>query len=218
MKERSATAVPLVRVWIDPGCPWAWQTVRWLRELRDRRVVDLDWYVFSLEVNASESDTPFFDAAKRYGETLVALALARHEGGDEAFEAFYSALGVRLHDHGEPISPELARKAAVDADMPGLVDRSVADPSLADEVVAEYREARTLDIFGVPTLQLGGAPPIYGPIVPLAPTGDEALEWWLHVSWMIGRDDVYELKRWPRDHRPAPLYLPLSRGPLRSES
>ena len=218
MRDRPVTEVPIVRVWVDPGCPWAWQTVRWLRELRDRGVVHLEWSLFALEVNSSEAGTPFFEAAKRYGASLVSLALARREGGDDAFEAYYAALGVLLHDRGEPISPALSRQAADDVGMPGLVDRALADTSLADEVIAEYRLARTLDVFGVPTLQLGTAAPIYGPILPLAPTGDEALDWWRHVSWLIAHDDVYELKRWPRERRPEPLNLPLAGDSLPSEA
>lgn len=218
MTDGLAKEIPIVRVWVDPGCPWAWQTVRWLRELRDRRVVTLEWSLFALEVNSSEAGTPFFEAAKRYGESLLALELARREGGAEAFEAYYSALGIVLHDRGETISPELARRAADDAALPGLVERALAEPSLADDVVAEYRRARALDVFGVPTLQLGTAAPIYGPILPLAPTGDEALEWWRHVSWLIARDDIYELKRWPRERRPQPLNLPLAGDSLRSEA
>ena len=116
----------------------------------DRGVVHLEWSLFALELNSSEAGTPFFEAAKRYGASLVALALARREGGDDAFEAYYAALGVPLHDRGEPISPALSRQAANDVGMPGLVDRALADTSLADEVIAEYRLARTLDVFGVP--------------------------------------------------------------------
>ena len=89
------------------------------------------------------------------------------------------------------------------AGMPGLLDRAVSDPGLADAIVQEYRDARELDVFGVPSLRLGDASPIYGPILPEAPSGAEALEWWEHISWLIGRDDVYELKRWPRGRRPG---------------
>jgi len=201
------TVPPLLVLWIDPGCPWAWQTATWLRSLRDADLLSLDWRLFSLEVNTVGVDVPFHRAADRYGEPLTALALARREGGGAALEAYYVALGTILHDEGEFISPNVSRRAAEAAGMPDLLDRASADPSLADEVVQEYREARSLDVFGVPTLRLGEAPVIYGPIIPQAPTGAEALEWWDHISWLIGRDDVYELKRWPRGRRPGEPFL-----------
>jgi hypothetical protein len=149
----------------------------------------------------------FHEATDRYGEALTALALARREGGDASLEAYYAALGTILHDEGEFVTPEVTRRAAEHAGMPGLVDRAAADPGLADEVEQEYRDARDLDVFGVPTVRLGEAPVMYGPIMPEAPTGAKALEWWDHVSWLIGRDDVYELKRWPRARRPGKPFL-----------
>ena len=113
------------------------------------------------------------------------------------------ALGQMLHDRGDQVSPEVVRRAADHAGMPGLVDRAAADPGLADEVRQAYRDARELDVFGVPTLRLDDAPPMYGPIMPAAPEGDEALAWWDHIAWLLGRDDIYELKRWPRSRRPG---------------
>ena len=190
-------------VWVDPGCPWAWQTATWLRELAGQELVTIDWRLFSLEVNSAGVDMPFAQAAGRYGEALTALALARRDGGAPALETYYVALGTLLHEEGEPMSPELARRAADDAGVPDLVDRAASDASLAEEVVQEYVDARALDVFGVPTLRLGDARVIYGPILPLAPTGDAALEWWTHVSWIIARDDAYELKRWPRGRPPG---------------
>ncbi len=198
-----AAARPTLVVWIDPGCPWAWETSRWLRDLRDRGVFTIEWRLFSLEINTAGLEMPFHEAADRYGESLTAMALARRDGGDAAIEAFYVALGTIVHDEAEPISSEVVRRAAEDAGVPDLVDRAGSDPSLADEVVQAYRDARELDVFGVPSLRLGHARAIYGPIMPEAPSGAEALEWWEHISWLIARDDVYEMKRWPRGRRPG---------------
>jgi predicted DsbA family dithiol-disulfide isomerase len=196
--------IPRVRIWIDPACPWAWQTALWLRDLRDRGVVSLEWKLFSLELNSSERDAPFWEASQRYGEAHVALVLARREGGDAAFEAYYAAYGALRHDQRLELSPELAHKAAVDADMPDVVQRAVDDPGAAQEVREEYLAARELDVFGVPTIQLvPGGSVIYGPILPLAPKDDEALAWWSHVRFALERSDLYELKRWPRDRRPG---------------
>ncbi len=163
----------------------------------------IEWRLFSLEVNSAGLDVPFAEATTRYGESLTALALARREEGESAFEDYYVAIGTILHDQGVAVSAGTVRQAADAASMPGLVDRAADDPTLPEEVVQEYRDAREMNVFGVPTLQLEDALPIYGPILPEAPQGDEALEWWRHVSWLIAQDDLYELKRWPRPRRPA---------------
>ena len=50
-----AEPTPVI-VWVDPSCPWAWQTARWLRDLRDQGVVRLRWRLYSLELNATYRD------------------------------------------------------------------------------------------------------------------------------------------------------------------
>lgn len=194
---------PSLRVWIDPACPWAWETSIWLRELRDAGQFSIRWELFSLELNSAAPNPDFWDASALYGEAHAGLVLAGREGGDAAFEALYIALGRRLHEQREDSSAELFRDAATDAGMEGIVDRALQDPRAPHQVVAAYQAAREADVFGVPTLSINGSKVLYGPIVPRAPTGHEALEWWAHVRWLMERPDFFELKRWPRDIRPG---------------
>jgi len=192
-----------VGLWIDPGCPWAWQTTVWLRELAADGRVELDWRLFSLELNAMPPEAPFWEACQRDGEALVALALARREGGNPAFERLYDSIGSRLHVEKQAPSPDVVRAGADDAGMPGIVDRAVAVSDLTEEITQEFVDARARSVFGVPTLQIGDAKVLYGPIMALAPRGDEADRMWEHTRWLAERDDFFELKRWPRDIRPG---------------
>jgi predicted DsbA family dithiol-disulfide isomerase len=196
------TPIPL-RLWIDPGCPWAWQGAVWLRRLADADVVELDWRIFSLELNSSEMDAPFWEACSRQGESMVALALARREGGNPAFSRLYAQLGHRLHDEKQEISPEVVRAASVAAGMPDLVERAIAMPELAEEVRQEFVDARRESVFGVPTLGIVDLKVVYGPVFSLAPEGAEAERLWEHTLWMAQRPDFFEMKRWPRDIRPG---------------
>jgi hypothetical protein len=192
-----------VRVWIDPSCPWAWQTSLWLRGLRDLMLIDLTWSIFSLELNASAPDTSFWEACPRHGESLVALALARREGGHRGFESLYGELGERVHDRREGPTHEHIAEAASRIGMGGLPERARADPALADEVTREFIDARSQDVFGVPTLRIGTDKVIYGPLVAVPPVGSDAVALWEHAKGLSGRSDFFELKRWPRDLRPG---------------
>ncbi|MGH2967100.1 MAG: DsbA family oxidoreductase [Solirubrobacterales bacterium] len=192
-----------VGLWIDPGCPWAWQGAVWLRHLADAGHVELDWRLFSLELNALPPDTPFWEACQRDGEALVALALARREGGNLAFERLYDAIGQRLQVADEAPDPEVVRAAAADAGMPDIVDRAIAMTDLTDEIRREFEDARHRSVFGVPALEIGDAKVLYGPIMALAPEGDDAERLWEHTRWLAERPDFFELKRWPRDIRPG---------------
>jgi hypothetical protein len=165
--------------------------------------VELDWRLFSLELNALPPETPFWEACQRDGEALVALALARREGGSPAFERLYDAIGRRLHDQKQEPSAEVVRAAADDAGMAGIVDRAVAMSELTEEITREFLNARGRSVFGVPTLQIGDAKALYGPIMALAPQGEDADRMWEHTRWLAERGDFFELKRWPRDIRPG---------------
>ena len=198
-----------VTVWTDPSCPWAWQASKWLRALAADGLIHIEWRLFSLEINAMremDADGPvdFWGACERHGESLVALQLALHESRD-AFEALYEAVGSRLHERRQEPSSELIRGAAAEARMPDIVDRALARPELAEEVLRAYDDARGQSVFGVPTLRIGGSKVVYGPLIARAPEGDEARRLWEHTRWFIERPDFFELKRWPRDVRPGDL-------------
>jgi hypothetical protein len=175
--------------------------MRWLRALRDDGHVALTYSLFSLEVNATDPRLPYEEAAPTYGPALAALALARREEGDAAFEALYVAIGTRLHERKEPMSRELLEEATKEA---GLATPVMPVPDeLAAEVVAEYRGARERDVFGVPTLGIDDDKVVYGPILAVGPTGTEGVALWEQVKGLADRDTFFELKRWPRDVRPG---------------
>jgi DSBA-like thioredoxin domain len=195
--------VSSLEVWVDSSCPWAWQTARWLIDLRDRGLMQIEWHLFSLEVNASEPDADFWAENRRHGEAHTALMLAMRDGGSPSFERLYVAIGHRLHDLHEEASLETFRAAAADVDMPDILDRAADDPSLVADVLASHTVARDGSVFGVPTLVIDGSKPVFGPILPLAPVGEEAAIWWEHVGWLTTRPDFFEMKRWPRDLKPG---------------
>jgi hypothetical protein len=199
----SGPATPTeLHVWLDPSCPWAWQTFLWLRDLETQGEVKLSYGLFSLEVNATDHPTTFAEAAARYGDALATLAVARRDGGQDAFADLYAALGRRLHVEGRTFDPGLLRDALDEAGLVELAGH--ANPvDHGDELLDEYRAARAADVFGVPTLQLDGGKVTYGPILAVGPTGPDALALWHAVEGLVRRDTFFELKRWPRDLRPG---------------
>jgi len=69
--------------------------------------------------------------------------------------------------------------------------------------MAEHDAARALDAFGVPTIQIARAKVFYGPILSVAPEGDDAQKMWERVRWLAERPELFEIKRWPRDLHPG---------------
>lgn len=130
---------------------------------------------------------------------MRALLLARAEGGNDAFDELYRAIGGLVHEDKLKISSDLVRKAAQRAGVEDLLERAVADDAWADRVRAEHDEIRERGAFGVPTISIDGTLPVFGPVFGVAPTGDRAVAAFEHTRWLAEQPEFYELKRF----RPA---------------
>ncbi len=183
----------------DPLCPFAWRTALWAREVRNVRPLAINWRLFSLEIaNRPEGTEP--DYVKRSDWTaLRTLALVRRQHGNEAIEKLYIALGNAQHGRKESIQVRATVEACVqEAGFdPEIVEEALNDASTIQDVLNDHEEAVTrYHAFGVPTIALEGSDVgIYGPVINTVPKGEEAGEWWDHVSWALRQPNLFELKR-----------------------
>lgn len=187
--------------YFDPICPWCYQTSRWARRLEELGVVELDWRVFSLELQNAGSEPDDLARAHALSARALRTAIAvRDAAGATAVGAFYRSLGERVHEAGEPLGePSTVEAALADAGLDaGLCATAWNDPSTAERVTAEHRHVceRTRS-FGVPTIVLDGGdgPAIFGPVVTEIPNDDDAVDLWKHVSWLVRYANFAELKR-----------------------
>jgi len=183
----------------DPICPLSWRTALWVREVREVRPVDVQWRLFSLEVlNRKEGVEP--DYVTGLGWTaLRTLALARRQGGNDAIERLYLALGNAGHGRNENIGQrEVVVAATKEAELaPEIVDAALADESTIRDVLNDHEEAvRRYHAFCVPTIAYEGSDVgFYGPIIHTVPRGEQAGELWDYTSWMLRQPNLFELKR-----------------------
>lgn len=190
-----------VRFYFDPVCPWCYQTSRWVRRLGHLGEAEVDWGLFSLEVqNAGEESEAEARAHSRSGLALRASVLVRDRAGGAGVGEFYQALGLRFFERGQPLD-ELATvegaldDAGLDRDLAG---EAKADHSLWEAVMADHRAlVQRTRSFGVPTIVLDGeGPAIFGPVISRVPTDDEeAVELFRHVAWLVRYENFSELKR-----------------------
>jgi 2-hydroxychromene-2-carboxylate isomerase len=200
-----------VKFYFDPGCPWCYQTSRWAKRLAELGEIDLDWGLFSLDVvNAPEGTDPL-DMDAPGGPALRTAVAIGDTHGSRAIGPFYTALGQRNFEAGEPPSDATAaiRESLGDAGLDGgLLDAALDDPKTWARVVES-----TLGIvdrvgrLGVPTIVLDGGdgPAIFGPVVSLLPTDEDAVELWRHTLWLTRYENFAELKRsrQPQDDLPV---------------
>jgi len=107
--------VTVVEFFVDPSCPWAWITSRWLKEVAPARDLAVTWRSYCLEIRDD------YGVAATVPEELREAALAGHalshrmlrifeaarvRTGEESVDALYTEWGRRffvrgaVHDDG----------------------------------------------------------------------------------------------------------------------
>jgi 2-hydroxychromene-2-carboxylate isomerase len=203
-----------VELFVDPSCPWAWITSRWIKEVAPRRDLTVTWRSYCLEIRDDYGVVPTMPEKLR--ETALAahavshrmlriFEAARAEAGETAVDALYAQWGrlffadTRLDDDdllaaclaSSDLAPELAGAADDDKwDVP-IVD--------AMEVAYHYGGPKTQ----TPTIVVRATPPygFKGPVMAPAPTGDGALRMWDAITVLALEPGFFEITR-PRAHRP----------------
>ena len=192
-----------IRFYTDPLCPWAWQGAKWIREVERVRPIDVEWRLFSL-FYANEHHREFDDATRdQYLLGLRVMAAARRDDND-AIGRLYERLGTIVHEDGRSLDEDVVRDALEAADLDtGLLERAISDGSTLEEVQREHRGVvEEVDAFGAPTIVLPSGKAVFGPVISLAPIGEEAGQLWDHLRWLAERDEFFEIKR-NRDRRPG---------------
>lgn len=201
-----STVITAVDLRVDPICPWAWLTSRWLVEVERVRDLRVRTRLFCLaDINRGEGGK-----LKASHEASIwplrVLVAARREGGDEGLARLYTEIGEAIHERGEPVdTPEMTGRtlraalgaAGFDA---SLAAAALGDATTLDELAAEHTEVVERGAFGVPTLEVAGHPPLFGPVIDTRIRAEAAGELWDHVAWTLQQPSVLELKR----DRPRP--------------
>ena len=186
---------PTLTFYFDPLCPWAWRTSKWIREVQKVRPLDVEWKFFSL-AKANGRDPAG-------NVPLRTEALVRRQGGNEAVDRLYEALGKTLHESNANTREagayeRLTEQALEDAGFDrGLMRQALDDASTEEQVMVEHAEAQEkYQAFGVPWLVLGGQEiGFYGPVITDVPEGQVASELWDHMAWVLKQPYLYEIKR-----------------------
>jgi 2-hydroxychromene-2-carboxylate isomerase len=181
----------------DVMCPWAYQTSKWIRDVRSATGLEISWRFFSLEeVNRKEGKKHPWEREWSYGWSMMRIGALLRRDSMEALDAWYERAGRALHEDGlKPHEPAVARHLLEELGFdPGLVDRAIADPTTHDEVKAEHDRVVGAGGYGVPTLFFGDHC-LFGPVLIHPPTGDAAVRLWDAVATWAEFPFVYELQR-----------------------
>ena len=212
--------MPNVSFFVDPSCPWAWVTSRWITEVAPARDLNITWKSYCIEIRDDYDLAPGFPIEHRAlglaahelsHRMLRVLEAVRAERGEPAVDAMYTAWGPRYFgsDHEDVIAGSLSViedcLAACEL-QPSLADEQHNDKwdaPIVESMQLAYRYAG--DKTQTPAIVVGADPPygFKGPVMAQAPTGEEAVRFWDAIQVVSEQQGFFELTR-PRTAAPRP--------------
>ena len=187
-----------VDLWVDPACPWAWVTSRWLLEAQKVRDVEVNFHIMSLAVLNDGRELPemYVEFMKQAWRPVRVLIAAEQRHGNAVIEKLYSAMGSRFHIKGEKdvdvLISESLKEAGLEADLADAQHSTDFDEALKKSH-HQGMDPVGMDV-GTPVIHFGDVA-IFGPVVTPAPKGEAAGKLFDGVSLVAGTPGFYELKR-----------------------
>jgi predicted DsbA family dithiol-disulfide isomerase len=167
-----------IELYVDPVCPFAWVTSRWLLDAATATGRSVTLRQMSLAVlndghDVTASQRAKLEWSRRAGRVCAA---ATDEGGPRAFSDLYEALGALMHNDGGDVAESSVKEAlTATSSSPALVE-ALDDPAWDDAVRAAHQ--RSQDALGgnggSPIIALDGKG-FFGPVLTGLPARDAGI-------------------------------------------
>jgi hypothetical protein len=195
-----------VTMWLDPVCPFSWNTARWLDEVAGNAGFDIDWQLMSLAIlNEGRELPPPQQARMGDSQQIGRLMAAIHgERGATAMATAYRAFGERYFEHSAPVDNGLVEHVLTIAGARDTTAAALSDASL-DETVRDWHQ-RSQDALG----ETGGSPIVqidghtfFGPVLTAPPASTTAVALFEAVATLAATDQFTQLQRPRTPHHPG---------------
>jgi hypothetical protein len=188
----------MVTLWLDPVCPFSWNTARWLRGVAETTGLVIDWRLMSLaNINEGKELPPGQQAHMRDSRQIGRLmaAIARDHGA-AGWTAAYFAFGERHFDRSEPVSANLVAQVLMAVGARGATAAAVSDPSLDDLVRTEHDAGQRAlgETGGSPILRIG-EDTFFGPVLTGLPDPAVATALFEAVATLAATPQFAQLQR-----------------------
>lgn len=187
---------PAVTLWLDPACPFSWNTARWLHAVAERAGLTVDWRLMSLAVlNEGRELPPAQQDRMRDSRQVGRLmaAIAREQGG---WAPAYFAFGERYFDRSESLGANLVAHVLTTAGARGVTAAAVSDASLDEFIRHEHQTGQDAlgETGGSPILRIGDHA-LFGPVLTAPPDAGVATALFDTVATLAATPQFAQLQR-----------------------
>jgi predicted DsbA family dithiol-disulfide isomerase len=203
-------------MYVDPSCPWAWITSRWLKEVAEHRDLTVTWPSYCLEIRDDYGVAPTMPEHLRESaiaahavshRMLRVFEAARARAGEDAVDRLYTEWGQRFFveraEAGDVLIAECLAACGLDGDLVEAAGDEKWDAPIVEamEVAYAFGGPKTQ----TPTIVVRTDQPhgFKGPVMAPAPTGDAALRMWDAIQVLSQEAGFFEITR-PRSNKPTP--------------
>jgi len=201
----------------DPGCPFSWQTSRWVTRVAELTGISVHWRFISLKfLNENQPENDYTRGHIPTHRYLRVLAAIRAEMGDEPIWRLYTAWGQRMWysalPEGGPAAlatgidvAELLRSEGIDERFAAEADNEAWDTVIRSETDAAID--RTGPDVGTPILTFwptGNA--YFGPVISSLPNDEDAVKIYDALRTLVDFDTFSEIKRTKRPTLDLPVF------------
>jgi hypothetical protein len=187
-----------VTLWLDPVCPFSWNTARWLRAVAEKTGLAIDWQLLSLAVLNEGRELPPAQQARmrdslKVGRLMAAIA---REQGTAGWTAAYFAFGERYFDRSEPLNDGLIAHVLSTVGVLDAAAAAISDTSL-DELVRHQHQAGQEalgETGGSPILRIDGHT-FFGPVLTALPDAEATTTLFQAVGTLAATPQFTQLQR-----------------------
>jgi hypothetical protein len=201
-RQAPDSAPNTVTLWLDPVCPFSWNTARWLKAAGDKAGFDIKWNLMNLAILNERRELPAPQQARMNDSRQVGrlMAALRGELGASAVATAYFAFGQQYFDHSSAVNAELVEHVVRAVSARHTTAAALSDATLDAAVSQSHQASQEAlgETGGSPLITIGGHT-VFGPVFTSVPAPDKTSAAFDAVAALVLTPQFSQLQR-PRVH------------------
>ena len=198
---------------LDPACPWCWITSRWVVNVQSERALSVRWRFISLNLINLDKDSDYAVSHRPGALATFKLMRVLHEVGCArattpsagctprwARSCTFIAAATRPTPTCQSFARRMSRRRGSRPGVRRLTSTTSPTTSRSARRPTSASSAPAANV-GTPIITIGpdteSPRSFFGPVMPKAPKGDDAVALWNAVA-TLAHSDVAEVKRTQR--------------------